>query len=606
MNQSGQENVSPVWRVGDVIFDRYEVKHVFGSGGMGLVYRVYHRDWHLDLAVKSPRPEFFQSPQQVENFEREAETWVNLGLHPHIVSCYYVRRLGGIPRIFAEFLKGGTLAEWIRTRRIYEGGSKRALERILDIAIQFAWGLHYAHEKGLVHQDVKPGNLLLFSDGTAKVSDFGLARARSASSENTTAALHPGQTILVPGSGFMTPEYASPEQLRGEPLSRKTDIWSWGVSLMEMLLGELTWRSGLAAPAVLAELGSRRFDKELTVILSGCIGVGGRERCGSFEPVLKSLIAYYQSRFGPYRRQKPEPAQLSSDEANNRGVSLADLGRNEEALLALESALAGDPTHVLATYNYALLNQRLGYKSDAFGRDALNELIQRDSSDVEALAASALLSVERGFAFCAQSLLRKIDAGRRDGAYGAEIEAILQKVPPAELDRPALIKVSHQAIKGLRVSSDGGIIAVENADGTWTSHHTTTGVRIGLVDSEHQFLGWSHTGVFFLKDGKVYEWDLSAMPERSTSFCMEIPDNDCFGISGSGRRCFVGCGGSINMFDTRTGAVLWSEELDEGDHNNESLVRGVVFTRDEKLVGFRRRQYMEGLQIRGVESWHCL
>lgn len=84
MNYNDPENMPAVWQVGDVILDRYEVKQVFTGGGMGLVYRVHHRDWAMDLAVKSPRPEFFQTQQPIENFEREAETWVNLGLHPHI------------------------------------------------------------------------------------------------------------------------------------------------------------------------------------------------------------------------------------------------------------------------------------------------------------------------------------------------------------------------------------------------------------------------------------------------------------------------------------------------------------------------------------------
>ena len=132
MNYNDPENVPPVWRVGDVILDRYEVKQVFTGGGMGLVYRVHHRDWAMDLAVKSPRPEFFQTQQHIENFEREAETWVNLGLHPHTVSCSYVRRLGGIPRIFTEFVDGGSLADWIRSRRRYEGGPDRAMGRMKD------------------------------------------------------------------------------------------------------------------------------------------------------------------------------------------------------------------------------------------------------------------------------------------------------------------------------------------------------------------------------------------------------------------------------------------------------------------------------------------
>src|SRR5206468_3896772 len=136
------------------------------------------------------------------------ETWVGLGLHPHVVDCYYVRRIEGAPRLFVEYVDGGSLHDWIRQKRL------RTLDRVLDVAIQFAWGLHYAHEQGLVHLDVKPANVMITSDGLAKVTDFGLARAR----------LHPlvgagslgpargGETLTVDGAGGVTPAYMSPEQ----------------------------------------------------------------------------------------------------------------------------------------------------------------------------------------------------------------------------------------------------------------------------------------------------------------------------------------------------------------------------------------------------------
>lgn len=115
MNYPDPDKVPPVWEVGDIILDKYEVRQVFTGGGMGLVYRVYHRDWDIELAVKSPRSEYFRKPQHIKGFEKEAETWVNLGLHPQIVSCHYVRRLGSIPRIFSEYVEGGSLADWIKT-----------------------------------------------------------------------------------------------------------------------------------------------------------------------------------------------------------------------------------------------------------------------------------------------------------------------------------------------------------------------------------------------------------------------------------------------------------------------------------------------------------
>ena len=97
------------WRVGYVVHDLYEVKQVYTGGGMGLVYRVHHRNWDIDLAIKSPRQSYFQTQDHRAAFIREAETWVNLGLHPHVVSCYYVRVLDEVPNVFVEHISGGSL-----------------------------------------------------------------------------------------------------------------------------------------------------------------------------------------------------------------------------------------------------------------------------------------------------------------------------------------------------------------------------------------------------------------------------------------------------------------------------------------------------------------
>ncbi|HEU0105921.1 MAG TPA: protein kinase, partial [Vicinamibacteria bacterium] len=162
------------WKTGDVVLGLYEVAGLLGQGGMGRVYRVHHRGWGVDLAVKVPLKQALDAAGGVEAFEREAETWVNLPLHPYMVSCYYVRRLEGIPRVFAEYVDGGTLGDAIRARRLL------TLDTILDAAVQFAWGLHDAHEQGLVHRDVKPANVMMTAEGVAKVTDFGLAGARIA------------------------------------------------------------------------------------------------------------------------------------------------------------------------------------------------------------------------------------------------------------------------------------------------------------------------------------------------------------------------------------------------------------------------------------------
>ncbi|MCK4814833.1 serine/threonine protein kinase [bacterium] len=297
--KAAEEQVALEWDVDDVILDLYEVKKVHRTGGMGLVYRVHHRNWNIDLAVKSPRADFFKTEAQKDNFISECETWINLGLHPNTVSCYYVRNLGGIPRVFAEYVEGGSLKDWIDNRKLYEGGKKKALERILDTAIQFSWGLQFAHEKGLVHQDVKPANVMMTEDGTAKVTDFGLAKARAAAEEVTGSGAQ--QSILV-SSGGMTPAYCSPAQANKQKLYHKTDIWSWGLSVLEMFTGEVTWMAGQTAPQALdgyLQTGAMdesipKMPESLAELLRQCFQRKPADRPQDMQEIVKRLKQIYQ------------------------------------------------------------------------------------------------------------------------------------------------------------------------------------------------------------------------------------------------------------------------------------------------------------------------
>ena len=381
MNYSKPETVPHNWNVGDVILDLYEVKPViegFGAastqrgyheGGFGRVYKVWHLGWNREMAVKVAREQVFTTQAQKDVFTRECETWVDLGLHMHIAACHYVRDLGGVPRVFSEYAPAGTLQDWISSKRLYQGTEKNVLARIFDISIQFAWGLHYAHEHGVIHQDVKPLNALMWDDETLKVSDFGLAGARTKSGLETVADTK--QSILV-SSGPMTPPYCSPEQKAGEKLGRGTDIWSWVVSVLQMFAGEITWESGVVAPQALelylengGEIdGIPAMPNKLAQLIRGCFKQQQSERIRTMLECAEAIIEIYRSEIGnPYNRN-PSTVVEDADSLNNKALSFIDLGKSTQARDLLQKALARNRNHIKATYNYGLLRWRAAEITD--------------------------------------------------------------------------------------------------------------------------------------------------------------------------------------------------------------------------------------------------
>ena len=362
---------------GDMILNTYRVESNPFVGGMGAVWRVHHIGWDVDLAMKRPRSEAFQTQAQKTNFIDECRHWMNLGLHPNIVSCYYVRELEGVPTIFSEWMEKGSLESHIKDGTLYEGSGEEVQERLLDIAIQFARGLRYAHENDLIHQDVKPDNLLLGDGWTAKVSDFGLAKARTMltflDGTATVPEIDSDATMVSPGGG-RTPAYCSPEQAAAQLLTKRTDIYSWAVSVLEMYLGAKPWAHGreLTGPLVgsvcrdyFEMCVDRPIPPALQELLEKCLRQDSDERPHDFGEVEAVLLTIYLAETGrDYPRRELGSASDTADSLNNRALSYLDLGEPEEAEKLWRQAAALDMNNVPARFNRALWQVRSGEQFD--------------------------------------------------------------------------------------------------------------------------------------------------------------------------------------------------------------------------------------------------
>lgn len=205
-------------KTGMIIAERYEVLGKIGSGGMADVYKVKDHKLNRFVAVKVLKPEFREDKTFVRKFRSEAQAAAGL-THPNIVNVFDVGNDEGIHYIVMEVIEGITLKEYISKK------GKLSIKEATSIAIQVSMGLEAAHNHGIVHRDVKPQNIIISTDGKVKVTDFGIARAASSNtiSSNVMGSVH----------------YSSPEQVRGGYSDEKSDIYSLGITLYEMVTGRV-------------------------------------------------------------------------------------------------------------------------------------------------------------------------------------------------------------------------------------------------------------------------------------------------------------------------------------------------------------------------------
>src|SRR5262245_4095107 len=267
----------------------YEVLAFIGTGGMGEVYHARDTKLNRDVALKVLPTVFVADPDRLARFEREAQALAALN-HLNIAHIHGLEDSGGVRAIVMELVEGPTLAD------ILEGPAPASAFRpalplgtALNIARQIAEALETAHETGIIHRDLKPANIKVREDGTVKVLDFGLAKAIEPAAASASASMSP--TITTPAmteSGVIlgTAAYMSPEQASGKPVDKRSDIWSFGVVLWEMISGRRlfhgetvshTLADVLRAPIDFSQLPADT-PQTLRVLLRRCLNRDVRKR----------------------------------------------------------------------------------------------------------------------------------------------------------------------------------------------------------------------------------------------------------------------------------------------------------------------------------------
>jgi serine/threonine-protein kinase len=314
----------------------YRVLSKLGEGGMGEVYRAHDARLDRDIALKILPPAFASDADLVRRFETEAKAVAALS-DSHIVGIYDVGRDNGILYYAAELIEGSDLRGVMDADRL-------PVRRVVDLAAQVAAGLAAAHAKGIVHRDLKPENVLVTRSGQAKIADFGLAKVMqpAAGSGPTLAA----PTMTAAGMVMGTVVYMSPEQAAGRPLDFRSDQFSFGSMLYEMLAGKPAFRRDTAAETMTAILreepepvaaANPSVPAPLAWVLERCLSKSPEERYGSTEDLAKDLQRI---------RNRPDSS----------GAAVASPTRPTRTFAAL--ALAGAGMLALALVLYATLGRR--------------------------------------------------------------------------------------------------------------------------------------------------------------------------------------------------------------------------------------------------------
>jgi serine/threonine protein kinase/Tol biopolymer transport system component len=349
--ESGDYEDAQNFKAGDAI-GQYRVVRPIGRGGMGEVYLAEHTGQSRTVALKVLPAHFLDDAERVQRFRQEARAILALN-HPNVVTVYDIGEASGVHFISTEFVEGETLRARLSRERL-------TLSESVEIASQIAGALAYAHERGVVHRDIKPENVMLRPDGYVKVLDFGIAKLTERGAEGAGDPNEARTRMKVetsPGMVMGTAHYMSPEQARGKKVDERTDTWSLGVVLYEMLtrrqpfdgetasdiIGVILQRDPAPLSALLPDAPA-----ELERIISKALDKSADERYQTSKDFLADLRRFKRR----HEHESEIERSLPPGEGTRLSAQVSTGGRQADGTAASESNTAAGAGHTTSSAEY--------------------------------------------------------------------------------------------------------------------------------------------------------------------------------------------------------------------------------------------------------------
>jgi serine/threonine protein kinase/Tol biopolymer transport system component len=504
--------ISPNTRLG-----RYEIRSQLGAGGMGEVYRARDTELGRDVAVKVLPSGFATDKDRLHRFQQEACAAGSLN-HPNILIVHDIGAHDGSPYVVSELLEGETLRKRI-------SGTPMAQRRAIDYALQIAHGLAAAHEKGIIHRDLKPDNIFITNDGRLKILDFGLAKLTQPDGDESQTGIPTRRVDTNPGVVMGTMGYMSPEQLTGGTVDQRSDIFSFGAILYEMLSGRRAFQAASTAEtmsAILKEDPPELSDTNKTVspalerLINHCLEKNPAARFHSARDLTFALEALSGS--SGAAQETTTAISLPSARANWRGL-LPWLISGFAVLLAIVAFATSDfrrtSVEPLAVTRFNIYPPEKAYFGGSFavspdGRRLVMRVISEGKirlwmRSLDSLTAQPLVGTEEAsYPFWSP-----------DGRYiGFFSSGKLKKIEPA--GGPAQTLCDSPEARGGTWNSDGIIIFAPKPLDALYRVPAAGGAPVPLTTLDATRKEISHTHPRFLPDGRHFLYVVDS-PQRQNS-----------------------------------------------------------------------------------------